>query len=168
MQNHRGRSIDIPIMGGMMIYKTIASLAILVLVATAGCDNLSPRDNFSPQLDQRLERIEGDQNELENLLNSIKVELGSLRQSLDLQNSNNNEIQQGWLNVQADGILISIFAIVIIGMLLYYMYRTKHFQDAAEMMAEQIRNDLDYETKERIMAAAWNTHVEKTVYKLIS
>jgi len=151
-----------------MSRKALVVLALLVMVAIPGCGNLSPRDNLSPQLDQRLERLEGDQNELENLLNSIKVELGELQQTLNMQNSNHNEIQQGWLNIQADGILVLVFAVLVVSMLFYYMYRTKHFKDAARVMGEQIRDEASDEVKEKVMAAAWNTSVEQTIYKLIT
>jgi hypothetical protein len=146
----------------------IAMIAIIALALgpISGCGNLSPRDNLSPILDQRLDDIEGNQSTLENNQNAIKIELGRLQNALEIQ-GRNNEVQQGWFNVQADGIIIAVFALLTISMLLYYMHRSAKNKKVADILADQIRAHEDWELKENIMAAAWNTSVEKTIFKMI-
>ncbi len=146
--------------------KVIAASCLLLLMAFTGCGNLSPRDNLSPQLEQRLDAIEGNQNTLENNQNSIKLEIGRLQQSLSV-GGNENQIQQGWLNVQADGIIIGVFSVMIVGLMLWFMRSSMHYKQTAEIMGEQIKESDDEEVKERVMAAAWHTNVEKTIFKLI-
>ncbi len=146
--------------------KMIAASCLLLLTAFTGCGNLSPRDNLSPQLDQRLEKIEGNQNTLENNQNAIKLEIGRLQQSLTVP-GDNNEIQQGWLNVQADGIIIGVFSVLIVGLMLWFMRSSMHYKQTAVIMGEQIKESDDEEVKERVMAAAWHTNVERTVFNLI-
>lgn len=140
-------------------------LTLLYLTISVGCDNLSPRDNFSPKFDQRLEDIEGNQNTLENNQNAIKLELGRLNNSLNVPGKD-NRIQQGWFNVQADAFIIAIFSITVIVLLLYFMYCSIHYYKAANIMASEIKS-LDDDVKENIMASAWNTDVEKTIFKMI-
>ena len=141
-------------------------LILIALLIVPGCGNLSPFGNLSPELDQRLDDIEGNQNTLENNQNSIKIELGRLQQALEIQ-GNANEVQQGWLNIRADGIIIAVFAVLTIGMLLYYMYQSSRYKKVSNILADQIKLYDDWEFQEQVMAAAWNTEVEKTIYKLI-
>ena len=149
-----------------MIRLAITILIALSLFTLSGCNNLSPSDNFNPQLDQRLDSIEGNQATIENNQNAIKLELGRLQNSLSIQGEN-NEVQQGWLNVQADGIIIAVFALSTIGLLLFFMWKSKHYKETAEILLDQIRAYDDWELKERVMAAAWNTKVEKTVFRMV-
>lgn len=149
----------------MFKYLMITCLA-LGITSFAGCGNLSPRDNLSPQLDQRLDNLEGNQNTLENNQNAIKIELGRLQNHLAVKGEN-NDVQQGWLNIQADGIIIMIFALTTIGMLLFFIYRSNKYKRTADLLAGQIRAYNDYDLKERVMAAAWNTNLEKQVFKMI-
>ena len=149
--------------------KFLLAASCLLLASTfSGCGNLSPRDNLSPQLMQQIDKLQGNQNTLENNQNALKLEIGRLQQALTMQNSNNNQIQQGWLNVQSDGIIIGIFSVLIIGMMMYYMWQSSHYEKAAEILGEQVKESTDDDLKERVMAAAWNTNVEKTVFKFIS
>jgi len=142
------------------------SLILISVILVPGCGNLSPFGNLSPELDQRLDEIEGNQNTLENNQNAIKIELGRLQQALEIQ-GNANEVQQGWLNVRADGIIIAVFAVATIGMLLYYMYKSSKYKKVSTILADQIKLYDDWEFKEQVMASAWNTDVEKSIYKLI-
>jgi len=149
----------------MFRFAMIATI-VLAFGAMSGCNNLSPNDNLSPILDQRLEDIEGNQSTIESNQNAIKLELGRLQNALEIQGEN-NEVQQGWFNVQADGIIITVFALVTIGMLLFYMYSSAKNKKVATILADQIRAYEDWELKEQVMAAAWNTGVEKTIFKMI-
>jgi hypothetical protein len=139
---------------------------LLALSSLSGCKNLSPSDNLSPKLDQKIGQLQGNQNTIENDLNSIKAQLSQLSQTLELQ-GNNNQLQQGWLNIKGDGIFVGGFALVTISMLLFYMWRSSHYQKTTEVLAGQIRAHDDKDLKERIMATAWNTGVERAIYELI-
>lgn len=146
--------------------KTLLIVVASCLIGLVGCQNLSPRDNFSPELEQKIEKIEGNQNTLENYMNSMKLQLANLQNSLNVPGDGNN-VQQGWLNVQADGIVIGTFSLLTIGVALFYMNRYNHYRTTCKIMSEQIKTSDDYELKERIMAAAWNTKVQKTIYNMI-
>jgi len=147
-----------------MVRLAIAMIAVICVIALSGCGNLSPRIN--PELEQQLEELKGNQNTLENNQNAIKIELGRLQNALEIQGEN-NEVQQGWLNIQADGILIGVFGIGTIGLLLFYMYKSSKYKKVSTILADQVRMVDDWDLKDDIMAAAWNTEVEKTVYKMI-
>lgn len=143
------------------------TMALLITTLFAGCGGfLSPRDNLSPIVDQRLEDIEGNQATLENNQNAIKVELGRLQNALRI-NGQSNEVQQGWLNLQVDGLVIGVFSIVVISLLLFYMYSASKNKQIAKMIGEQIKNYQDEDLKEYIMAASWNTGLERDIFKLI-
>lgn len=146
--------------------RIVVGLFLLSVLFLSGCGNLSPKDNLSPQLKQQLEDINGSMNTLENNQNSIKIELGKLQQTLNV-GGNDNQIQQGWLNVKADGIVIGIFAAATIGMLLFYMYKAEKYKKVATILGEQVRDFADPDIKEAIMAAAWATPVEKDIFKMI-
>jgi len=147
-----------------MLRGTLISLALIAMIGLPGCGNLSPRIN--PELQQQLDKIEGQQNTLENNQNSIKIELGRLQNALEVTGEN-NQVQQGWLNVQADGIIIGVFALITISLLLYYMYRSTQYKKISMILADQVRLYDDDELTETVMAAAWNTEVEKTIYKMM-
>jgi len=146
--------------------KFYLTIAVLSLLGLTGCGNLSPRDNFSPKIDEKIGKIEGNQNELENNLNSIKTELMNIKNSLKIDGQN-NQVQQGWLNIRSDGYVIGAFGAITIGMLLFYMYKSNKYQKTATILSEQIKLHNDETLNERILASAWNTNVEKTVYSLL-
>ena len=116
-----------------MIRLAITTLIALSLFTLSGCNNLSPSDNFSPHLDQRLDDIEGNQATIESNQNVIKLEIGRLNNALSIQGEN-DEVQQGWLNIQADGIIIAVFALSTIGLLLFFMWKSKHYKETAEIL----------------------------------
>ena len=149
--------------------KKLATIAITCFtLLLSGCGrNLSPQGNLSPQLAQDLDDIKGNQATLENNQNAIKIELGRLQNELSLSNSNNNELQQGWINVQSDGILIGIFGLLTIGMILFYMSKARKYKQMTDILGQQIKLYDDEEIKEKVMAASWNTHVEKDIYRLM-
>lgn len=149
--------------------KQIAIVAMMsFILMLSGCGkNLSPQDNISPKLDQKLDSIEGHQATLENNQNAIKLELGRLQNEMALNNSNNNQMQQGWVNIQSDGVLIGVFGLMTIGMILFYMSKAKKYKQISDILGQQVQVHNQPEIKERIMAAAWNTNVEKDIYKLV-
>lgn len=148
-----------------MRYFAIVALFVLCL-ATTGCNNLSPRDNLSPQLEQQFRDIRDSQANLENNQNAIKIELGRLQNALQVD-GDSNQVQQGWLNVKADGMVVAAFGVITIGMLLYYMHQTSKYKKVSEIISGQIRAHDDLVLKEKVMAAAWNTNVEKSVFRLL-
>lgn len=149
----------------MKTFKVLALIAV-TLAIIPGCNNLSPRDNFSPQMEQRLKNIEGDQATLENNQNAIKIELGRLQNSTKIDGEN-NQVQQGWLNFKGDGLFVGIFGIVTIGMLLIFMYKSAKYKKIANIMGEQIKFSDNIHLKEQVIASAWNTGLERDVFRLI-
>ena len=158
-----------------------AMLALIPL--TVGCNNLSPRDNLSPRLDQNLNNENARINGLENNMNSLKLELGRISNELSFTNSNVREMQQGWVNIQGqlsrnensgiqvlqgDGALFLVFATVTLGMLFYFMFQTDRYKKTAEFFATQIKQSEDQELHERVLTAAWNTKLEKDVFTMTS
>lgn len=164
--------------------KRIATLAypclVLGCLVLGGCsDNLSP---LSPKLQQELNNQNAKINGIENNQNAIKLELGRISNELGIQNSNVQEMQQGWLNVQGqlsrnensgvqilqgDGPLFLVFAVITLGMLLYYFYRAEKYRKTATFFARQIRM-ADPGVQERVLTAAWKTDVEREVFNMTS
>lgn len=148
----------------------IALFAVLLFV---GCDNFSPRMRRQ-NLNNENARING----LENNQNALKLELGRIANELGIQNSQIDEIQQGWANVKAhnenkgiqvfngDGALILVFATITVGMLFYYMYQAERFRKATSIIAREIAKVQDPSLKRQILLAAENTEVESLIAKI--
>jgi hypothetical protein len=157
--------------------KNIIAMIALSL-SLVGCGNLSP------QQDQRIENQGGEIEELKNIQNGINSEIGKLHQDSEITNSTLKEVQTGMVNfnaklssnensgvqiLQGDGALILIFAIAVVGMLLFhYRSLSKKHEKAADLLAQQITNRGDPYLEDIVFAAAMHTDVEKEVYHLIT
>jgi predicted PurR-regulated permease PerM len=150
-------------------------LAAFVCLFVAGC-NVSP---FSPNTKQEVQNQGGSIDEIKNNTNGIMSEIGTMKQKLDIHASKIGEIQEGIANLKVkiggnenngtqilsgDGALLSIFAIAVIGMLLFYFYKEKKI---TKILATEIKNRNDVSLHEGVIRAASYTMVEKDVYNLL-
>lgn len=157
-------------------------LTILVIglsVGISGCANLNPRNN-SP-IDNNNGRID----EIRNNQNGVMAEIGKLKQSAEIQNSQLKEVQNGLLNLnaslsrnensgvqilQGDGALILVFSLAVIGMLLYwYRDRAVRSEKTADIMAKEITKFNNPVLNDNVLRAAMNTDsdAEKHVYQML-
>lgn len=153
-------------------------LAILVIVlSVSGCANLNPRNN-SP-----INNSDGQIDEIRNNQNGVMAEIGKLKQSAEIQNSQLKEVQNGLLNLnaslsrnensgvqilQGDGALILVFSLAVIGMLLYwYRDRAVKSEKTAEIMAKEIARFNDPVLNDNVLRAAVHTKSEGHVYHML-
>jgi hypothetical protein len=151
-------------------------LVIVSLVVISGCANLNPRNNSPIENDGKIDEIRNNQN-------GVMAEIGKLKQSAEIQNSQLKEVQNGLLNLntslsrnensgvqilQGDGALILVFSIVVIGMLLYwYRDRAVKGENAAEIMAKEIVRLDDPGLNDNVLKEAMHTKSENYVYKML-
>lgn len=154
------------------------SLIFILFLSLIGCGNLSPRQ------DQRINNQDGKIEELKNIQNGMNLELGKLRQESEINDSTLKEVQQGMINVnnklssnensgiqilQGDGALILIFALIVVGMLLFHYRKLyKKNEKAADLLAQQITNQGNQYLDETVFQAAMHTDVEKEIYYLMT
>lgn len=163
------------------MFKIISPIVVVAMLFTSGCGNLSPRDNFSPKQEQKIDNQNGRIGELENLSNSIKAELLKLQQSSEITDSQLDKVQQGLANFQSinensgiqilsgqGGLILSVMALLATFMMVLY-YRKTSIQNgkAADILAETIVRKEDEELEEQVFVSALNSPVEKKVYKLM-
>lgn len=157
--------------------RILTTLAIVFALGASGCANLNPRNN-SP-IDNKNGKID----EIRSNQNGVMAEIGKLKQSAELQNSQLKEVQNGLLNLnaslsrnensgvqilQGDGALILVFSLAVIGMLLYwYRDRAVKSEKASEIMAKEIARFNDPALNDNILRAAMNTDTEAHVYHLL-
>lgn len=156
----------------------LAMALIVTTVGLSGCGNLSPR------LDEKIDNQNGKIDEIRNNQNGLMLELGKLKQSAEIQNSQLKEVQQGMLNVnaavsknensgvqilQGDGALILVFSLGVIGMLLYY-YRDRAIQSeqTAEILAREVARYNSPILNDGILRAAMHTESEQQVFHLLT
>lgn len=158
--------------------RILAILAIVMSMGVGGCANLNPRNN-SP-IDNRNGKID----EIRNNQNGVMAEIGKLKQSAELQNSQLKEVQNGLLNLnaslsrnensgvqilQGDGALILVFSLAVVGMLLYWFReRAIKSEKAAEIMANEVARFNLAELNDNILRAAMNSNSEKQVFHLLT
>jgi hypothetical protein len=148
-------------------------LALALLLLFSGCaKNLSP---FSPENKQRIRNENGKIDDIQNNQQGFLLEMQKLK--ADVQDVKN--FQQGNFNkssenngvqiLQGDGALITVFALVVIGSLLVYHYKTKSdkHEQAANILAQQIAMHDNLELENKIFLAAMHTDSEETIYKLM-
>lgn len=142
---------------------------IMLLPFLTGCGNkISP---LSPEFRQDLQNQNGQIEDIKNNQNGIMAEMLKLRQQTEINSRDIKSFQQGvfnW-NIEGDGPLILIFALITIAMLLIYHYRVKAIKQekAAKILAQQIALHDDQELRDKVFLAALNTEVEKDVYHLL-
>jgi hypothetical protein len=111
------------------------------------------------------------------------AEIGKMRQDIAYSNSKLKEIQTGLLNInaavsrnentgiqliQGDGALIFVFAIIVIGMFMYY-YRDRAIKSekTTDMMAREIARYNDPLLNDSVLKSAIETGQAREVYALI-
>lgn len=150
----------------------------LLVASVSGCGKFSP---LSPELDQKIDNQNGQIEELKNNQNGIMLDLLKLRQDAQINADKIDNFQQGLLNLkgnsnensgiqilQGDGPLIMIFALITIGMMLIYHYRTKYmkYEKLSDIIAQQVVGYNDRDLDNKIFLAALNTEVEKELHDL--
>ncbi len=162
--------------------KTIAAILVgFTLLLTSGCGNLSPRDNFSPRLQQEIDNQNGRIGEIDNISNGLKAELLKLQQNDEIQNSKLDRYQKGLLNMQSNfdnsgvailsgpgGLVVGVFAIFAsVMMAMYYRNNAVKSEKTSEILAEKIAERDDDELEEEVLKAAMYSDVEENVYNLM-
>lgn len=152
-------------------------LVVFTLAFASGCAKINP------QMDQKIDNQGGKIDEIKSNQNGVLLELGKLKQSAEIANSQLKEVQSGLLNLnaaisrnensgvqilQGDGPLILIFGLGVIAMLLYH-YRTKanKMEQAAQILAQEVMSLNDPNVNQNIIRAASFTESESEIYKLL-
>ena len=120
----------------------------------------NPKNEISGDIESRMASLENNQN-------AIKLELARLQNQIGDIKGDNNLLQQGWFNIQSDGILIVVLSVSIVAMLLLYMFKVNKCNKMIEIMSNEIKESDDINLKERIMSSALYTSVEKEMFNLI-
>lgn len=145
------------------------------LLFFTGCGNLSPRQE--PRIDENQGQIQ----ELENMANSMKAEIGKLQSQAEIQNSKLDKIQQGLVNFQgtnentgvqilsgSGGLIVAIVAIVgSCVLIIFFRNQTKRAEKTADILAERIVSHEDPELEEMVFQAAMYTDVETNVLNIM-
>jgi hypothetical protein len=120
---------------------------------SSGCNNLSPRDNVSPRLQQQIDNHNGKIDRIESNQNAIKLEMS--------RRNDNSGVQI----FQGDGGLLLAFGIVVILCVTFYFYRSSaRNEKMVFLLAEQIKSYNDPNLEEHILKAAMYTEVEKDIF----
>jgi TolA-binding protein len=161
--------------------KLIGIIAVSSILFLTGCGNLSPRDNLSPQQQQRIDNQNGRIQEMENLANSMRLEVGKLQSQAEIQNSKLEKIQQGLANFQSNnensgvqilsgsgGLIIAVLALFC-GTVVALTYRkeAKKQEKVANILAERIVSQSDPLLEDQVFQAAMYTDVEGDVLHIM-
>ena len=111
------------------------------------------------------------------------AEIGKLKQTAELHDSQLKEVQNGLMNLnvalsrnensgvqilQGDGALILVFSLAVIGMLLYwYRDRAIKSEKSTQIMAREIARFNDATLNDNVLRAAMNTESESHIYHLL-
>lgn len=152
-------------------------LIMFLCINILGCANFNPRNQMPINNQGKIDEIKNNQN-------GVMAEIGKLKQTTELLNSQLKEVQNGLLNVnaavsrnensgvqilQGDGSLMLIFSISVMGMFLFYYHnQAKTNQKAAEIMAQEIANFNDPYLNDKILSAAMHTPCEKRVFNMLN
>lgn len=160
----------------------IVILTAFAMLLFSGCGNLSPRDNLSPRQQQQIDNQNGRIQEMENMANSMKLELGKIQSQAEIQNSRLEKIQQGLANFQTNnensgvqilsgsgGLIVAVLAIFCGAVVaLTYRREAKKQEKVANILAERIINQGDPLLEEQVFQAAMHTEVEEDVLNLVT
>lgn len=155
----------------------IGVLLALCLFGT-GCARINPRQ------DQKIDNQNGKIDEIKSNQNGVMLDLLKLKQQSEIHDSQLKEVQTGMVNLnaavsknensgvqilQGDGALILVFALGVVGMLLYYFHsRAVKAEKSAEIMAMEIARQQDPVLEDNVLRAAMNTEFEAHVYHLLT
>jgi len=163
----------------MKLFISLVALSIMLMLP--GCGNLSPRDNLSPRQQQEIDNQNGRIQEMENMANSMKLELGKLQSQSEIQNSQLEDIQQGLANFQSNnensgvqilsgpgGLIVTFVGLLCVSIIaLSYRSEAKKQEKVANILAERIVRQGDPYLEDQIFQAAMYTDVEEEVLKLV-
>lgn len=149
---------------------------ILIILLLSGCQNFSPRQR--QEIDNRDGKING---QMDNLSNSLKLELLKLQQNDEIHAQSIDKIQKGMVNLQnnyqnngvqilsgSGGLLFSFLTLIsALALVLYYRKKTAQSDKASSILAEKILERDDVILKEEVFKAALYTDVEEKIYKLM-
>lgn len=143
-------------------------LTVMVLAGgLAGCaknnlsprDNLSPKDNVSPKLEQDIQNQNGRIDRIESNQNAIKLAI-----ERRVENTNTGvQVLQG-----EGGLLLGFGIVAILAVTGYFYLRSLRSEQAARMMADQIRAANDPALEEAVLRACMYTPAEREVYRLVT
>lgn len=146
--------------------------------------SLTGCSGFNPMSEQRINNQDGKIDEIRSNQNGVMLELGKLRQSTDIQNSQIKEFQQGMFNLnaalskndnsgiqilQGDGALILVFGLGVVGMVLYwYRDRTILSEKSLDIITKEVARMNDPILNDNILRAAMHTPTETKIFHLIT
>lgn len=153
----------------------ILALALVCTLTLSGCRN------FSPRQEQEIDNENGRIDDIENMANSMKNEMGNLETQAEIQNSKLDKIQQGLANFQTNndnsgvqilsgpgGLIISIVAILSICVItLHYRSVAKINRQTADILAERIASREDPQLEEEVFQAAMHTPAEENMLNIM-
>ena len=152
------------------LFIALVTTAILFI---SGCGNLSPRQQ------QEIDNQNGRIGDIENLANSIKTEIGNLKNQNEIQDSQIGQMQQGLANYQSNyensgiqifsgpgGITVAILSLLVISTIaIRYRSESKKHKKTSEILANRIINKEDPQLEDEVFQAAMFTDVEEHVLK---
>jgi len=155
--------------------KYLLPLVAFCVLFLSGCGN------FSPRQEQEIDNQNGKIGEIENMANSMKAEIGNLKQQNDIQNSQLDRMQQGVVNLQSNydnsgvqilsgpgGLIFSIIAVLAISVIaVHYRGASKKAEKTADMLAEKIVEMDNPYLEDQVFRAAMYTDVEENVLRVI-
>ena len=155
------------------LFIALVTTAILFI---SGCGNLSPRQQ------QEIDNQNGRIGDIENLANSIKTEIGNLKNQNEIQNSQIGQMQQGLANYQSNyensgiqifsgpgGITVAILSLLVISTIaVRYRSASKKHKKTSEILANRIINKGDPQLEDEVFQAAMFTDVEENVLKVMT
>ena len=156
--------------------KQILAIALAIgLAVLPGCGNLSPRQN------QEIDNQNGKIGNLENLANSMKIELGKVQSQNEIQDSQIGQMQQGLVNNQSNfensgvqilsgpgGLIVTMLGfLTAIIMILHYRRVAKIQTQTAEIMAQSIVERGDPSLEDHVFRACMHTATEENILNLI-
>lgn len=155
-----------------MVNRFQVLVVILLIVSLVGCGNLSPK------LKKEVQNQQGRIDEMQDLQNSMNMEIGNVKKHTEITAGDVKNLQEGLINqnnsgvqiLQGSGGLIFAFAVITIVLLLaFFYYRDKAIKQekALKIIGEEIArfNNLDLENN--VFAAAMHTDVEQEVLRVI-
>lgn len=142
---------------------------------------LSGCGNFSPRQQQEIDNQNGKIGEIENMANSMKAEIGNLKQQNDIQNSQLDRMQQGMVNMQSNydnsgvqilsgpgGLMVFIVTVLSLSIVaIYYRKSAKQNEKTANMLAEKIVEMDNPYLEDSVFRAAMYTDVEENVLRMM-
>lgn len=157
----------------------LSIITAVSLLFVTGCGNLSPRAD--PKLDQKIDNTNGKIGEIENMQNSMKAEVGTLRSQAEIQNSKLDRIQQGLVNLQQNndnhgimilsgngGLVVAVFGLFCTTILLFHYRRQAHMHEkTANILAEKIVRQDSLDLENAVFEACLHTPVAENVLNVI-